>query len=68
MSWVDFVYEFNKLFNPSAMSAQQTEFLTLKQDKMTVTEAMQKFERLSKLSLYLVPTEEQWTKRMLEMF
>ncbi|KAL5565937.1 hypothetical protein UlMin_029101 [Ulmus minor] len=69
MSWVDFVYEFNKkFFNPTALSAQQTEFLNFKQDNMTVAEAVRKFERLAKLCPYLVPTEEQRVKRMLEMF
>ena len=69
MSWVDFVYELNKnFFNPIALSAQQTEFLNFKQDNMTVTEAVKKFERLAKLCPYLVPIEEQRIKRMLEMF
>jgi len=69
MSWADFVYEFNKkFFNPTALSAQQTEFLNFKQDNMTVAEAIRKFEWLAKLCPYLVPTEEQMVKRMLEMF
>ena len=69
MSWEDFVYTFNKkFFNSMALSAQQTEFLNFKHDNMTVAEAVRKFERLSKLCPYLVPTEEQWVKRMLEMF
>ena len=51
MSWVDFVYEFNKnFFNPTMLSAQQTEFLNFKQDNMTVAEAVKKFEWLSLLS------------------
>ena len=69
MTWADFVYEFNKkVFNPTALSAQQTEFLNFKQDNMTVAEAVRKFERLAKLCPYLVATEEQRVKRMLEMF
>ena len=45
MLQADFVYEFNKkFFNPTALSAQQTEFLSLKQDNMTVAEAVKKFE------------------------
>ncbi|KAL5581554.1 hypothetical protein UlMin_013996 [Ulmus minor] len=69
MSWADFVYEFNKkFFNPTALSAQQTEFLNFKQENMTVADAVRKFERLAKLCPYLVPTEEQRVKRMLEMF
>ncbi|KAL5549797.1 hypothetical protein UlMin_005028 [Ulmus minor] len=35
---------------------------------MTVAETVRKFERLAKLCPYLVPTEEQRVKRMLEMF
>ncbi|KAL5574118.1 hypothetical protein UlMin_023715 [Ulmus minor] len=69
MTWADFVYEFNKkFFNPTALSTQQTEFLNFKQDNMTVAEAVKKFERLAKLCPYMVPTEEQRVKRMLEMF
>ncbi|KAL5550718.1 hypothetical protein UlMin_000894 [Ulmus minor] len=69
MSWADFVYEFNKkFFNPTALSAQQTEFLNFKQENMTVADAVRQFERLAKLCPYLVPTEEQRVKRMLEMF
>ncbi|KAL5559060.1 hypothetical protein UlMin_035271 [Ulmus minor] len=69
MSWADFVYEFNKkFFNPTALSAQQTEFLNFKQENMTVADAVRKFERLATLCPYLVPTEEQRVKRMLEMF
>ena len=69
MSWADFVYEFNKkFFNPIALSAQQTKFLNFKQDNMTFAEAVKKFKRLANLCPYLVPTEEQRIKRMLEMF
>ena len=50
------------------MSAQLTEFLNLQQGKMTVTEAVRKFERLAKLCHYLVPTEEQRIKWMSEIF
>ena len=69
MSWADFVYQFNKkFFNPSALSAQQTEFLNFKQDNMTVAKAVRKFKQLAKLCHYLVPTNEQRVKKMLEMF
>ena len=58
MTWAVFVYEFNKkFFNPTTLSAQQTEFLNFKQDNMTVADAVKKFERLDKLCPYLVPTE-----------
>ncbi|KAL5560320.1 hypothetical protein UlMin_036531 [Ulmus minor] len=69
MTWEDFKAEFNrKFYNPIAMQEQQTEFLTLKQGKMTVTEAVRKFEQLARLCPYLIPTEEQRTRRMLDMF
>lgn len=69
MTWAEFVEEFNrKFFNPTAMSAQQTEFLNLKQDNMIVDVAVKKFEQLVQLCSYLVPTEEHRVKRMLEMF
>ena len=69
MTWAEFVEEFNrKFFNPTAMSAQQTEFLALKQDGMTVAAAVKKFEQLARLCPYLVPTEDQRVRRMLEMF
>ncbi|KAL5543578.1 hypothetical protein UlMin_007362 [Ulmus minor] len=65
MTRVEFVEEFNrKFFNPTAMSAQQTEFLTLKQDGMTVAVAVKKFEQLARLCPYRVPTEEQRIKEM----
>ncbi|KAL5545301.1 hypothetical protein UlMin_009085 [Ulmus minor] len=69
MTWAEFVEEFNrKFFNPTAMSAQQAEFLTLKQDGMTVAVTVKKFEQLARLCPYLVPTEEQRVKCMLEVF
>ncbi|KAL5570502.1 hypothetical protein UlMin_027077 [Ulmus minor] len=68
MTWEDFKAEFNrKFYNPIAMQEQQTEFLTLKQGKMTVAEAVRKFEQLARLCPYLIPTEEQRTRRMLDM-
>ena len=58
MTWVVFVYEFNKkFFNPTTLSAQQTEFLNFRQVNMTVADAVKKFERLDKLCPYLVPTK-----------
>ena len=46
MTWADVVYEFNKkFFNPTALSAQQTEFLNFKQDNMLVDNAVRKLER-----------------------
>ena len=51
------------------MNAQQKKkFLTLQQGEMTILEVVRKFERLAKLCPYLASTEEQRTKRMLEMF
>ncbi|KAL5537823.1 hypothetical protein UlMin_043516 [Ulmus minor] len=54
MTWAEFVMEFNqKYFNPEYMRTQQTEFLNLKQEQMTVTEAVRKFERLERLCPFL---------------
>lgn len=47
-----------KIFKPTTLSAQQIEFLNLKEDNMTVAEVVKKFERLAKLCPYLDPTEE----------
>ena len=59
MTWVDFIGEFNqKYYNSAIMRAQQDEFLNLKQGTMTVIEAVNKFEQLSRLRLFMVRTEE----------
>ncbi|KAL5545187.1 hypothetical protein UlMin_008971 [Ulmus minor] len=47
---------------------QQNEFINIKQGSMSVTEAVRKFDQLARLCPYLVPTEEEWVRRMLEMF
>ncbi|KAL5566930.1 hypothetical protein UlMin_026241 [Ulmus minor] len=54
MTWAEFVEEFNRnFFNPTAMSVQQMEFLTLKQDGMTVAATVKKFEQLARLDISL---------------
>ncbi|KAL5560800.1 hypothetical protein UlMin_037011 [Ulmus minor] len=59
MTWNDFVREFNhKYYNPTALRAQQNEFLNLKQGSMTVMEAVRKFEQLAQERL----------RRMMDMF
>ena len=69
MTWAEFVEEFNeKFFNKRAMNAQQKEFNELKQGSMTVSEAVTKFNQLTKLCPRLVPTEEERVRRMMEMF
>ena len=69
MSWEDFKMEFNrKFYNLTATSAQQTEFLILKQRNIKIAEAIKKFEQLANLCIYLIPTKKQRTHRMLEMF
>ena len=61
--------EFNrKYFNPEFLRAQQTEFLNLKQEQMTVTEAVRKFERLERLCHFLKLGERERIRKMLEMF
>ena len=45
MTWEDFKVEFNqKFYNPTAMQAQQTKFLNLKQGDMTMAKAIKKFK------------------------
>ncbi|KAL5540511.1 hypothetical protein UlMin_046259 [Ulmus minor] len=69
MTWDDFIAEFNqKYYNRMAMRAQQNEFINIKQGSMSVTEAVRKFDQLARLCPYLVPTEEERVRRMLEMF
>ena len=69
MAWAEFVLDFNqKFFNLMSMSAQQSEFLNLKQCSMTVAAVVKKFDQFTRLCPYLVPIEEQRTKRMLEIF
>ncbi|KAL5573335.1 hypothetical protein UlMin_022932 [Ulmus minor] len=51
MSWADFIGEFNqKYYNSAILRVQEDEFLNLKQGTMTVIEAMNKFEQLSRLN------------------
>ncbi|KAL5583600.1 hypothetical protein UlMin_016042 [Ulmus minor] len=69
MTWDEFIVEFNqKYYNRMAMRAQQNEFINIKQGNMSVTEAVRKFDQLARLCPYLVPTEEERVRRMLEMF
>ncbi|KAL5564975.1 hypothetical protein UlMin_028139 [Ulmus minor] len=57
-----------KYYNRMAMRAQQNEFINIKQGSMSVTEAVRKFDQLARLCPYLVPTEEERVRRILEMF
>ncbi|KAL5570735.1 hypothetical protein UlMin_020332 [Ulmus minor] len=69
MTWGEFVGEFNqKYYNQAAMRAKQKEFLNLKQGNMTVIEAVTKFEQLARLCPSLVATEEERTRKMMDMF
>ncbi|KAL5570456.1 hypothetical protein UlMin_027031 [Ulmus minor] len=68
MTWDEFIIEFNqKYYNRMAMRAQQNEFINIKQGSMSVTKAVRKFDQLARLCPYLVPTEEERVRRMLEM-
>ncbi|KAL5583142.1 hypothetical protein UlMin_015584 [Ulmus minor] len=69
MTWADFFKEFNqKYYNSAILRAQQDEFLNLKQGNMTMIEAVNKFEQLSRLCPFMVRTEEDRLKRMMDMF
>ncbi|KAL5554147.1 hypothetical protein UlMin_041548 [Ulmus minor] len=68
MTWDEIIVEFNqKYYNRMAMRAQQNEFISIKQGSMSVTETVRKFDQLTRLCPYLVPTEEERVRRMLEM-
>ncbi|KAL5554706.1 hypothetical protein UlMin_042107 [Ulmus minor] len=68
MTWDEFIVEFNqKYYNRMAMRAQQNEFINIKQGSMSVTQVVRKFDQLARLCPYLVPTEEERVKRMLEI-
>ena len=69
MTWANFVEEFNeKFFNKRAINAQQKEFNEIKQESMTVSEAVTKFNQLARLCHRLVPIEEETVRRMMKMF
>ncbi|KAL5555230.1 hypothetical protein UlMin_037466 [Ulmus minor] len=69
MTWADFVREFNqKYYNSAILRAQQDEFMNLKQGSMTVIEAVNKFEQLSRVCPHMLRTEEDRLKRMMDMF
>ena len=68
-TWAEFVTEFKrKCFNLEAMRAQQSEFLNLKQGRMTIIEAVRKFERLKILCHFLKLDEGEKIHRMLKCF
>ncbi|KAL5582106.1 hypothetical protein UlMin_014548 [Ulmus minor] len=68
MTWEEFVREFNqKYYNQATMRVKQKEFLNLKQGNMTVIEAVTKFEQLARLCPSLVATEEERTRKMMDM-
>ncbi|KAL5572794.1 hypothetical protein UlMin_022391 [Ulmus minor] len=68
MTWADFVSEFNqKYYNSAILRAQQDEFMNLKQGSMTVIEAVNKFEQLSRVCPHMLRTEEDRLKRMMDI-
>ena len=69
MTWTEFMVQFNrKYFNFNSMWTQQMEFLNLKQGKMTVTEAVRKFEKLERMCPFLKLIEKERVLRMMDMF
>ncbi|KAL5559637.1 hypothetical protein UlMin_035848 [Ulmus minor] len=69
MTWANFLREFeHKYYNSAILRAQQDEFLNLKQGSMTVVEAVNKFEQLSRLCPFMVRTEEERLRHMMVMF
>ncbi|GMN23588.1 hypothetical protein TIFTF001_040474 [Ficus carica] len=69
MDWQDFVAEFNTMYyNGEILAVQQDEFTSFKQGSMSVVEAVNKFEQLSRLCPELVPNEKEKVRRMMKMF
>ena len=68
MSWADFMEEFNqKYYNSAILRVQEDEFLNMKQGTMTVIEAVNKFEQLSRLCPSMIRTEEDKLRRIMDM-
>ncbi|GMN27666.1 hypothetical protein TIFTF001_044148 [Ficus carica] len=69
MDWQDFVAEFSTMYyNGEILAVQQDEFTSFKQGSMSVVEAVNKFEQLSRLCPELVPNEKEKVRRMMKMF
>ncbi|KAL5572377.1 hypothetical protein UlMin_021974 [Ulmus minor] len=68
MSWADFMEEFNqKYYNSAILRVQEDEFLNMKQGTMTVIDAVNKFEQLSRLCPSMIRTEEDKLRRIMDM-
>ena len=69
MSWQDFVTEFRAMYyNREILAAQQDECNSLKQESMTVLEAVKKFKQLARLCPELVPNETEKVRKMMKIF
>ncbi|GMN24342.1 hypothetical protein TIFTF001_043772 [Ficus carica] len=69
MDWQDFVVEFSTMYyNGEILAIQQDEFTSFKQWSMSVVEAVNKFEQLSRLCPELVPNEKEKVRRMMKIF
>ena len=69
MSWAEFLEEFNqKYYDPASLRQQQKEFSELTQGNMSVSEVCRKFDQLSRLCPYVVPTEREKIQKMIGMF
>ena len=55
-------------YSEKSLRAQRSEFLNLKQGKMTVIVAIRNFERLERLCVFLKHDEEGRIRKMLERF
>ncbi|KAL5537339.1 hypothetical protein UlMin_046267 [Ulmus minor] len=78
LSSIETILEFMRLTDQERVSCasfmlkkdapQQDEFMNLKQGSMTVIEAVNKFEQLSRVCPHMLRTEEDRLKRMMDMF
>ncbi|GMN73017.1 hypothetical protein TIFTF001_054258, partial [Ficus carica] len=55
-------------YNGEILAVPQDEFTSFKQGSMSVVEAVNKFEQLSRLCPELVPNEKEKVRRMMKMF
>ena len=68
MTWIEFIQEVSqRCYNYETMRTIQKEFDNIQQGSMTVTEAVNKFERLAQRCPHLVLSEEEKIKRMMMM-
>ncbi|GMN29817.1 hypothetical protein TIFTF001_047969 [Ficus carica] len=68
MTWEDFIQEFNEqYFNISVTREYYNEFNNFRQENLSVTETVKRFNQLARMCPHMVPNKEEWLKRMIGM-